>query len=141
MTVGFMGLFAAIIGERISQRAYTILVWPLILLGLFSAVYWILTESYGMGDLRMYIFVQFFTLLAIPLFILVGPPKFTHGYMIIIALLCYAFSKVAEYKDHEIWRLTEGVISGHTIKHLLAAFSCYVLLRMLQVRGPLLRSE
>jgi hypothetical protein len=140
MTMGFMGLFAAIIGERVSERAYTILLWPLIFMGLFSAVYWIVTESYGMGDLRMYIFVQFFPLIAIPLCVLVGPPKFTHGYMIIVALACYGLSKIAEYKDHEIWRLTEGVISGHTIKHLLAALGCYVLVRMLQVRGPSFRS-
>jgi hypothetical protein len=60
--------------------------------------------------------------------------------MIIVALACYGLSKIAEYKDHEIWRLTEGVISGHTIKHLLAALGCYVLVRMLQVRGPSFRS-
>lgn len=138
MTVGFMGLFAAIIGERVGERAYTILLWPLMFMGLFSAVYWIVTESYGVGDLRMYVFVQFFPLLAIPLLLLVAPPRFTHGYMIIIALVCYGVSKLTENKDHEIWQLTNGLISGHAIKHLAAALGCYILLVMLRVRRPLL---
>jgi hypothetical protein len=137
MTVGFMGLLAAIIGERVGERAYTILLWPLIFMGLFSAVYWIITESYGVGDLRMYAFVQFFPLLAIPLLLLFGPPKFTHSYMIIVALTCYGVSKLTEYQDYEIWQFTNGRISGHAIKHLAAALGCYILLVMLKVRRPL----
>jgi hypothetical protein len=138
MTVGFMGLFAAIIGERVGNRAYTILLWPLIFMGLFSAVYWIVTESYGVGDLRMYAFVQFFPLLAIPLLLLVTPPKFTHAYMIMIALVCYGVSKLTENKDQQIWQFTNGLTSGHAIKHLAAALGCYILLVMLKVRRPLL---
>jgi hypothetical protein len=128
MTVGFMGLFAAIIGERVSERAYVLLVWPLTLMGLFSAVYWIVTESYGVGDLRMYAFVQFFPLLAIPLLILFCPPKYSHGYMIILALGCYVISKITEDRDRQIWILTGGMVSGHAIKHLAAALGCYLLL-------------
>lgn len=135
MTLGFMGLFATMIGERISGRIYTIFLWPLILMGLFSAVYWIVTETYGVGDLRMYVFVQFFPLLAIPLLILVGPPQFSHSYIIMLALAFYGLSKVSELKDHEIWEFTNGVVSGHTIKHLAAALSCYLLLFMLKTRA------
>lgn len=128
MTVGFMGLFAAIIGERVSERAYVLLVWPLTLMGLFSAVYWIVTESYGVGDLRMYAFVQFFPLLAIPLLMLFCPPKYSHSYMIVLALGCYVLAKITEDRDRQIWIFTGGAISGHAIKHLAAALGCYLLL-------------
>lgn len=134
MTVGFMGLFAAIIGERVGVRAYVLLVWPLTLMGLFSAVYWIITESYGVGDLRMYAFVQFFPLLAIPLLMTFCSPKYSHGYMIILALGCYVIAKITEDRDHQIWILTGGTVSGHAIKHLMAALGCYVILLMLQLR-------
>ena len=135
MTVGFMGLFAAMIGERVSERAYVLLVWPLTLMGLFSAVYWIVTESYGVGDLRMYAFVQFFPLLAIPFLLLFCPPKYSHGYMIVLALGCYVISKITEDRDRQIWILTGGMVSGHAIKHLAAALGCYLLLLMLQLRS------
>lgn len=134
MTVGFMGLFAAIIGERVSEKAYVLLVWPLTLMGLFSAVYWIVTESYGVGDLRMYAFVQFFPLLAIPILLLFCPPRYSHGHLIMVALACYLISKVTEDRDHAIWELTGHRVSGHAIKHLAAALGCFVLLRMLQLR-------
>ena len=134
MTVGFSGLFAAIIGERVSDKVYTIVLWPLTLMGLFSAVYWIVTESYGMGDLRMYAFVQFFPLLAIPLLLWLCPPRYTHGYMIMLALGCYVISKICEDRDRQIWELTRETVSGHAIKHLFAALGCYVLLVMLKRR-------
>lgn len=137
MTVGFSGFFAAVIGERVGDRIYTIITWPLTLLGLFSAVYWIVTESYGVGDLRMYAFVQFFPLLAIPMLLLVGPPKFSHSYLIMVALALYGLSKLAELKDHEIWEFTNGVVSGHALKHLVAAMGCYCLLIMLKARVKL----
>jgi hypothetical protein len=134
MTVGFSGLFAAMIGERVSQRVYTIVLWPLTLMGIFSAVYWIVTESYGIGDLRMYVFVQFFPLLAIPLLLWLCPPCYTHSYYIVAALVCYVVSKICEDQDRQIWLLTNQLISGHALKHLFAALGCYLLLVMLKRR-------
>lgn len=87
--------------------------------------------------MRMYAFVQFFTLLARPLLLLVARPKFTHGYMIMIALACCGVSKLTENKNHEIWQLRNGLSSGPAIKHLAAALGCYILLAMLKIRRPL----
>lgn len=134
MTVGFSGLFAAMIGERVSERVYTVVLWPLTLMGIFSAVYWIVTESYGIGDLRMYAFVQFFPLLAIPLLLWLCPPRYTHSYYIVAALVCYFVSKICEDQDRQIWLLTKQLISGHALKHLFAALGCYLLLVMLKRR-------
>ncbi|HEX9183932.1 MAG TPA: hypothetical protein VF876_11790, partial [Burkholderiales bacterium] len=40
MTIAFMSLIAAVVQERISVRAGAALLWPLVLLGLASVVYW-----------------------------------------------------------------------------------------------------
>jgi len=43
MTVVFMAFFSAIVGEHISPDLGRKLVWPLIVLGIFSVLYWIET--------------------------------------------------------------------------------------------------
>ena len=45
----------------------------------------------------------------------------------------YAIAKVAETFDQEIYDWGQ-VVSGHTIKHLLAAAAIYLIVRMLQRR-------
>jgi hypothetical protein len=136
MTVGFSGLFAAIIGERVSDRAYRYSLGPLVMLGVASAVYWIISEQSGAGDLRPYAFVQFYPLAAIPCLVGFCPPRYTHGRYIGFATGCYVLAKVCEELDKAIWNVTGQVVSGHALKHVLAALGCYLLLRMIKIRQP-----
>ncbi len=134
MTMGFSGLFASIIGERVSQRAYQLLLWPLVILGLLSVVYWIWTEKAGAGDLRPYAFIQFYPIIAIPCLIGLCPPRFTHAKYVGFAIGCYVLAKISEDMDQAIWTTTGEMTSGHALKHLLAAAGCYFLLKMIKVR-------
>ena len=59
MTVAFMALLAAVIAERIDVRAGVVFLLPLIGFGIFSVVYWSITETAGNGDLRYYAAAQF----------------------------------------------------------------------------------
>jgi multidrug transporter EmrE-like cation transporter len=52
MAVGFMGLLAALIAERVDPRAGLWLLGPVVALGVGSVLYWHLTERAGVGDLR-----------------------------------------------------------------------------------------
>jgi hypothetical protein len=47
----------------------------------------------------------------------------------------YAIAKVAEVYDREIFEWS-GIVSGHTLKHFLAACASYVPLYALQRRTP-----
>jgi len=67
MTVAFMGLFAAVVGELVSPRAAMGLLLPLLAIGISSVGWWVWTESAGAGDLRFYGLVQFLPLVLIPL--------------------------------------------------------------------------
>jgi hypothetical protein len=67
MTVAFMALFALVLGVRIDTRLAQWLLWPLLVLGAASVVYWHVTELDGHGDLRPYALVQFLPVLLIPL--------------------------------------------------------------------------
>lgn len=133
MTLGFMGFFAGIIGERIGQRAYRLLFWPLLGIGVASVLSWYAGEIHGAGDLRLYALVQFFPLLLIPLLMAFYQPRYTGGKWIFVALAAYAVAKGFEHFDHEIYRAL-GVVSGHPLKHLAAAGGCWALLHMFSRR-------
>jgi len=128
MTIGFMGLFIALLGEHISERLSVFLV-PAIILGLFSVVYW-----HWSDDLRFYYWVQLISLLTIPFVMVLYRTGYSHQWLLLLALGWYALAKVSEVAEGEIFRLSQGIISGHTIKHLLSALGCLSILLMLQRR-------
>jgi hypothetical protein len=136
MTLAFMSLLAAMIAERIDVRAGLSLLGPLLLAGLGSVFYWHWTELRGAGDLRPYAAVQFFPLLAIPLVLLLFPPRYTGAGGLWMALAWYGLAKLFEDLDGQIWTLSAHTVSGHTLKHLAAAASPWVVLRMLRRRVP-----
>lgn len=129
MAVAFMSLTAIIIGERYKRFPLILLYSCCLALGILSVCYWRYTESIGAGDLRPYILVQFLPLIVIPCMLLLKPVVFRKPLYIFYALGCYALAKVFEFGDTFIFDLTHRVISGHTIKHLSAAMSCWFLLR------------
>ena len=131
MAIGFMGLFSAVAGECVHEPLARWLLLPSVLLGLASVVYWVLFD-----DLRLYLWVQLVPLLTIPAVILLFEGHFSHGWVLLAALAWYALAKVAEAHDAAIFDITGETISGHSLKHLLAAAGCYSLQWMLHVRKP-----
>ena len=132
MTLCFMAILAIAIEERIDARVGALLLWPLLGVGLFSLLLWRWT-----GDLRLYVWVQFFPCLALPILFLTTPAKYTGLKYWIIAAVLYALAKVFELYDREIYSAII-VISGHTLKHFAAAGACFAILRYFQTRQPTL---
>ena len=131
MTMAFMGLFVSLLGEYLGYRFAAILLVPAVLLGIATVLYWALFD-----DLRLYYWVQLVPLLTIPAAMMLFQSRYTRDWLLLVALGCYALSKVAEVYDQAIFRATSEVVSGHTLKHLLAAAGCYTVLWMLQSRNP-----
>jgi hypothetical protein len=63
------------------------------------------------------------------------PARYTRGGDLLAAAVTYAVAKVPELLDGWILSATRAV-SGHTLKHLLAALAGYWVLRMLRHRRP-----
>lgn len=135
MAIVFMALLAALLTERISLRVGLLALWPLVALGAGSVGYWLLSEQYAVGDLRPYGLVQFFPGLLIPLLMLLFPPRYTRGGDIVVVLGFYALALLAQALDEALFALGR-IVSGHTLKHLLAALAIYWILRMLRRRRP-----
>lgn len=119
MTISFMSIFSIIIGEFIGTKYARVLLLSLLTLGISSVFYWSYTESIGCGDLRMYMAVQFFPMILIPIImVLFRAGNYPVRYLWLV-LLAYVIAKVFERFDLEIAYFFP--LSGHTIKHLFAA--------------------
>jgi len=133
MTIAFMALFAIIIGEFISSELGRKILWPLIILGGVSVIYWYITETNGNGDLKPYILIQFLPMLLIPIILGFFPSAFTHiqGYWLLLG--AYLLAKIFESYDESVYNLFH-FISGHSMKHIVAAFGVWLLLRAYKKR-------
>ena len=92
-----------------------------------SVLWWYVSEANGRGDLRPYLLLQLLPILLIPLWQALHdtPPGDRLGFG--AALLLYVVAKVAEISDHVVLEATQGVVSGHTLKHLLATAAAALL--------------
>lgn len=131
MTVAFLSLLAGNIAERISVSAGLRLLWPLIAAGAVTVWWWQWT-----GNLWPYMTAQYFTIVLIGLLMFSFPPRYTRSLDVLAVMGWYVLAKIAEAMDASIYRFS-GWISGHTLKHLLAAGAVYWVLRMLRKRSPL----
>ena len=125
MTVGFVSVLVAVLSERVCRRIEAYVLGPAIAAGLLSVAWWVLK-----GDLRPYIFIQVLPLIAIPAVVLLGPERDRESLLLLGAVTMYILAKVLELNDRAIFVATQHTISGHSLKHLVAAAGCAVILVM-----------
>lgn len=133
MSVGFMALLSAVIVERISVKAGLGLLVPLAAIGAATVLYWRWSILHGAENILPYAIVQYGGIAAIVAIALLFRSRYTRGGDLFGAVAIYALAKLAEVLDAQVYALGE-IVSGHTLKHLLAAASVWWLLRMLQLR-------
>ena len=129
ITIAFMGIFSFIICEHINHRIGSRLLWPLLVVGILSVLYWNYTENQGAGDLRWYALVQFLPILLIPLIIIMFPSKSYQKKYLWYIIGAYVLAKITEHFDEEIMNVL--LISGHTMKHVLAALPGIAFLQLI----------
>lgn len=126
MTIGFAGLFAAVIGEYgstvVARRCLPIF----LVIGVLSVVYWQWTESHGAGDLRPYAIVQFLPMLIVPAILLMSKRKNDIGPYVWLMMASYVVAKLLEFFDVAVYDAIQ-VMSGHSLKHVIAALGPAVL--------------
>jgi len=120
MTLGFASLMACICAERFNLRVGSWLFGPLVLSGILSVLYWSITEQVGAGDLRPYIIVQYVPMLIVPLILILFPKTSKVDRYYWILLSGYMIAKGVEMQDRYIFEMTHYMISGHTLKHIIA---------------------
>jgi hypothetical protein len=120
MTVAFMGLLVMIISDRIGERTGKALLLPLVLAGMGSVFYWAFTD-----DLRVYGLVQFLPIVVALLICWMFPARDgLRRIHLAVLFVCYAAAKLLEAGDMLVWDGLGLIVSGHSLKHVMAAIGC-----------------
>ncbi len=129
MALCFMAFLDIIVGTFIGRKPARILLVPLVIFGLFSVAYWIITEKQGAGDLRPYAIVQFLPFLVVPVIIFSSTSEHIKRFDIMVIGFLYIVAKLFEFCDTSLYQLIS--VSGHSLKHFAAALSAYWVLRII----------
>lgn len=125
------GLMSAVGAETIGPARWMLPV--LTACATASVAWWRYTDLHGLGDLRPYLLMQCLPLLLVPLL------QWQHGTpaqqrrIFGAALACYVAAKALELADHAVYAGL-GVVSGHTLKHVLATAAAGAVLLALRRR-------
>lgn len=134
IVMAIAALLSATLIERVSLTVGLRVLPILVVFAVLSVLYWHWTEQQGVGNLNFYIVMQFYSILLIVWISLCFSSRYSHGNDIYQIIALYAFSKVVELLDESIFAWTNGWISGHTLKHLIAAYAAYRIIQTLQKR-------
>lgn len=130
MSMAFMGVSFSLIVAQGKVRLYIIPYLIMEALGVGSTLY-----AHFAGDLSFYAMCQAFPLLlavisAIRLWPMSGTKDLLWGFF------AYGLAKVSEYYDLELYELSGALVSGHTVKHILAALGAFFVLRFFLLLKP-----
>ncbi|GIX28577.1 MAG: membrane protein [Burkholderiales bacterium] len=134
MTLVFSALVAAALADRSDSKAVLPAFLLIAALGVGTVAYWRASAALGAENVLPYLAFQA-AACAATLTLTALPSRYTRRGDLWAAFLLYAAALTAEWHDHAIFALGYGV-SGHTLKHLLAAAAMYWVLRMLMRRAP-----
>lgn len=127
MTIGFMGIFSAIVSEHIDFPFEKYALLPLLIIGILSVWIWVWTK-----DLRVYYYVQLAPMLVVPCMFFFFKSRYSHNSLYLLALFFYLAAKVTEHIDLGIFNVFP--LSGHSLKHILAGLVPYAAYEMLKRR-------
>ena len=133
MTIAFMGLVSSQVVDRIGVRAGLILLGPMLLVGLASVVYWIVTERMGEGNVLPYALLQGYAVIVLLLMAALHRSRYTRGSDLYFIFGWYVLAKLLEHFDAQVLAHSH-LVSGHTLKHVAAAAAGLVACRMLMRR-------
>jgi len=139
MAVAFAGLIGIAVCERVSQRAGWPAAWFVLTTGLLAAE--VVQET---GNVLPWALVQFGGMALVLTLALATPMRGAVGLKLGWVIFFYAVAKAFELADHQVYEASGQLISGHSLKHLVAALAglpVLAALRKLDVswRGTLLR--
>jgi Ca2+/Na+ antiporter len=121
MTISFMSFLSIIISEFINIEFGEKVLYPFLIIGISSIVYWIYLK-----DLRPYVLIQFLPISMIPIILFLSKNNLKLKKYFWMILVAYIIAKFLESYDLFIYTTTYKIISGHTLKHFAAAIAPFI---------------
>lgn len=137
MGILLMSFFSAMLIERVHRAIGFYLLAPLIVIATLCTVQWELSELWGQGDMRLYIWSQGYPLIMILFILLFFSSPYKRNYSLTLCFILFGLAKITEGYDKMIYHVTSNTISGHTLKHFLAAGAVYALVHYVKHRQSL----
>ncbi|MES2949261.1 MAG: hypothetical protein V4858_12045 [Pseudomonadota bacterium] len=134
LTIDRMGMLAAFAGllglaavDRISERAGPWTAVAVLTLGPTAVGVWTMT-----GNLLPWTVLQGGGMLLVVALALRKPQFGAWDIPLVEVIAWYALAKLLELGDHHILALTQGLVSGHTLKHVAAAMAAWPVIAVMQ---------
>lgn len=141
LSVTMEAIAAAVVAERLGERAGKVALPALCAAGVASLGHWYASERRGEGDLRAYGVTQGLPVLALPVILAMYAPRYSHGGRFVRAFVYFGLARACELLDKPIFWALGRTVNGHALKHLFAAAAGEAILRMLEERQALPASE
>jgi hypothetical protein len=113
-------IVSLVLADRVTPAFGRAALLPVGSLAVGSVALWGLTEAFGRGDLWLYLLVRIGASIGILVLLITRRSRYTVAALVWMAVACDGLETAAEHFDWQIWRLTDGVVSGHNLKHLFA---------------------
>ncbi|WP_131782434.1 ceramidase domain-containing protein [Legionella gresilensis] len=134
MGIIFMSFFSAFIIERVNRWVGVYLLLPAILIAMLCTIHWEISEQLGQGDLRLYSWSQGYPILMIALIFILFESFYKGEIYLISVFVLFGLAKLTEILDKQIYTWSGDLISGHTLKHVLAAGAIFLIMQYLKYR-------
>lgn len=120
MVVAFAGLLGLAVADRVSARAGVVTAGSVLLLGPLSVVAWAIS-----GNLLPWVVLQAGGMLLVLLLAACRPVAGAWGLPLGAVIALYTLAKLLELGDHAVFAWTGGLVSGHSLKHGVAALAAW----------------
>lgn len=137
LAIILISVLALVMGDRMHPLFARHGIWPLTALAVAGVILWGASEAMGKGDLLLYLVVRVGAGIAIALLVILRRPRYTGTKWLVAALICEVLMAALERLDHEIFRLTGGLVSGHSLKHVMVGVALGLVFWWLRARRPL----
>lgn len=120
MSVAFAGLLGLAVADRVSARSGQALAWCIAWLAPVAT--WI---AWHTGNMTPWAVLQGGGLLVLVSLMACKPKPGALGFSVTAVVALYALAKVLEVADAQVFAWTHGLLSGHSAKHLVAAWAAW----------------
>ncbi|HTR59374.1 MAG TPA: hypothetical protein VMM27_14445 [Casimicrobiaceae bacterium] len=131
MTFVLAATVALVLADRVDPAFARVAWWPFALLGIAALAWWAWS-----GDLLFYLVMRIGSGLLIVGLCLLRTGRHSHIGWLVAALALDIVMTLSERMDREIFAVTQGFLSGHNLKHLLAGVLLACVLMWLVQREP-----
>ena len=126
MVIAFAGLLGVAVADRVSNRAGIATAAFVLAVGPLTVGIW--ADS---GNLLPWVLLQGGGMLLIAALAVCGCAKDAWNLRLLPVVIFYAAAKLCELGDHQVFEWTSEMISGHSLKHIVAAFAAWPMIAAL----------